>query len=204
MADKFCHGMTITLIRMTWLDSFSYCSLASEDSIPYLADGGYRGWVGGIYLNSQWMVHKGCHINSGSMNSNGVYDIKRLTPTLCSEKCKMDKYFAMKYNWCLCLLSLYNLDEVNSSKCTYKCAGSNHNVCGERSHYTVYQHIIGKSKPKPDVDQRFACSVIMPRNGTFVLKAVDCSLEEYWTACVTNGGKSSQEKLGYILSFLIQ
>ncbi|VDI58637.1 Hypothetical predicted protein [Mytilus galloprovincialis] len=180
------HGMTITPNRMTWLDSFSYCSLASEDSIPYLTAGEYRGWVGGIYLNSQWMFHKGCHSNSGSMNSNGVYDIKRLTPIHCSEKCKMNEYFAMKYNWCLCLHSLYNLEEVDSSKCTYKCAGSNNNVCGERSHFTVYQHFIGKSKPKPDVDQRFACSVIMPRNGTFVLKAVDCSLK-YWTACVIYG-----------------
>lgn len=51
--------MTIPPNRMTWLDSFSYCSLASEDSIPYLNDGVYRGWVGGIYVNSQWMFHKG-------------------------------------------------------------------------------------------------------------------------------------------------
>ncbi|VDI58638.1 Hypothetical predicted protein [Mytilus galloprovincialis] len=43
---------------MTWLESFSYCSLASEDSKPYLADGEYRGWAGGFYSNSQWMVHE--------------------------------------------------------------------------------------------------------------------------------------------------
>lgn len=44
---------------MTWLESFSYCTLLDEDSIQNLRDRHYRGWVGGIYLNSQWMVHKG-------------------------------------------------------------------------------------------------------------------------------------------------
>ncbi|VDI24653.1 Hypothetical predicted protein, partial [Mytilus galloprovincialis] len=93
------HGMTMSFDRMTWLESFSYCDLASEKSIHHLSDGEYRGWVGGIYLNSQWMVHKGCHTNSGSMNSNGVYDIKKLTPPLCSVKCKQNEYFAMKVSY---------------------------------------------------------------------------------------------------------
>ncbi|XP_052070411.1 uncharacterized protein LOC127709102 [Mytilus californianus] len=73
--------------------------------------------------------------------------------------------------------------DVDSSKCTYKCRGSNDVVCGERSHYTVYKHITGKFKPKGDVDSKLACSVVMPRNNKFVLKAVDCSLK-YWTTCV--------------------
>ncbi|CAC5392612.1 unnamed protein product [Mytilus coruscus] len=158
---------------MTWLESFSYCSLASEESIQYLDDGEYKGWVGGIYLNSQWMIHKGCYSNSGAVNSYGVYDMKRLTPALCSEKCKMIRYLALK--------------DVDSSKCTFKCRGSNNDVCGERSHFTVYKHITGKFKPKGDVDQTLACSVVMPRNNKCVLKVVDCSLE-YWTTCVISGG----------------
>ncbi|XP_052070408.1 uncharacterized protein LOC127709100 [Mytilus californianus] len=183
---KAGHYMTISSGRMTWLESFSYCSLASEDSIQYLVDGEYRGWVGGIYLNSQWMIHKGCYSNSGAMINNSVYDIKRLTPTLCSEKCKLIPYFALKYNWCLCLHSLYNLNDADSSKCTYKCPGSNNYVCGERSHFTVYKHITGKLQPKSDVDQNLGCSVIVPRNDTFVLKAVDCH-SNYWTICVIYG-----------------
>ncbi|CAC5384547.1 unnamed protein product [Mytilus coruscus] len=166
------HGMTISPGRMTWLESFSYCRLASEDSKQYLNDGEYKGWGGGIYLNSQWMIHKGCYSNSGAANSNAVYDIKRLTPALCSAKCKMIPYFALK--------------EADSSKCTYKCSGSNNDVCGERSHYTVFQHIIAKLQPKSDVDQHLTCSVIVPRNDTFVLKAVDCFLK-YWTICVIFG-----------------
>lgn len=57
--------MIITQSRMTWLESFSYCSLASDESIRYLSDGEYRGWVGGIYLNSQWMIHKGNNASIG-------------------------------------------------------------------------------------------------------------------------------------------
>ncbi|CAG2250730.1 unnamed protein product [Mytilus edulis] len=173
--------MTMTSNRMTWLESVSYCSLALKNSIHYLADGEYRGWAGGIFLNTQWMFHKGCYSNSGTTNSNSVYDIKMLTPTLCYLI-----ILALQFNWCICLHSLYNLKEADSSKCTYRCLGSNNNVCGERSHYTVFHQIIGKFKPESDGDQQLACSVIVHRNDTFVLKAVDCT-EIYWTACVISG-----------------
>ncbi|VDI78489.1 Hypothetical predicted protein, partial [Mytilus galloprovincialis] len=43
-----------------------------------------------------------------------------------------------------------------------------------------------KFKPKSDVNQKLACSVIVPKNNTFVLKAVECT-DKYWTACVISG-----------------
>lgn len=52
-------GMKISSERMTWLKSISYCTLPDEDSIEHLQYGEYRGWVGGIFSNSQWMIHKG-------------------------------------------------------------------------------------------------------------------------------------------------
>lgn len=66
---------------MTWLDSFSYCSLASEDSLHYLADGIYRGWGGGIYLNSQWMVNKGNNTISrvSKLSSLFLYKLDNIT-----------------------------------------------------------------------------------------------------------------------------
>ncbi|CAC5392613.1 unnamed protein product [Mytilus coruscus] len=37
--------------------------------------------------------------------------------------------------------SLRQLKNVDSSKCTYKCPGSNEDVCGENSHFTVYTQV---------------------------------------------------------------
>ncbi|CAC5367724.1 unnamed protein product [Mytilus coruscus] len=44
----------------------------------------------------------------------------------------------------------------------------------------------GETKPEDDVDQKFTCSVVVPRNDTFVLKPVDCFLK-YWTTCIISG-----------------
>lgn len=47
-----------------------------------------------------------------------------------------------------------------------------------------------------DVNQDLACSVIVPRNDTFVLRAVDCT-DISWTACVIYRGNSYQENLEF-------
>ncbi|CAC5397775.1 unnamed protein product [Mytilus coruscus] len=217
---KTVHGVIVSHNRMTWIESLSYCKLASEDSIHNLYNGEYRGWVGGIYLNSQWMFHKakneslsgdffsqrckrytgvsklekctklrenaGCYSNTGAINANGVFQIENLSPSLCSDKCKTVPYFALKRKWCFCMNSLRQLKNVDSSKCTYKCPGSNEDVCGENSHFTVYTQVTGIEKPKGDVDQKLTCSVVVPRNDTFALKPVDC-FSKHWTACVISG-----------------
>ncbi|XP_063446825.1 uncharacterized protein LOC134726356 [Mytilus trossulus] len=93
---KTDNGMFMTTRRRNWIDSLSYCSLVSENNLHYLYNKEYAGWAGGIYLNTQWMIHHGCYSKSGAMNSNDVHDIKRLSPQLCSEKCKILPYFALK------------------------------------------------------------------------------------------------------------
>ncbi|CAC5392278.1 unnamed protein product [Mytilus coruscus] len=180
------HGMNISTDIMTWLESLSYCRLPSEDTVQYLYGGQYTCWVGGIYLNSQWMIHQGCYSNSGAINSNGVHDIKRLTPPLCSEKCKTFPYFALKLMWCVCLSSLYQLEDAHLSQCTLKCPGSSKYICGERSHFTVYKHATERNKPTSDDDQKLTCSVVVPGNDTFQMKPVDCQ-SKYWTSCKIYG-----------------
>lgn len=43
------------------------------------------------------------------MNSGSVYDIKKLTPAQCSEKCKMNEYFALKVSNEFATLSVINI-----------------------------------------------------------------------------------------------
>lgn len=46
---------------MNWFESFNYCNLSTDKSIKELNTG--NAWVGGFYLHSPWMFHRGRYRN---------------------------------------------------------------------------------------------------------------------------------------------
>ncbi|XP_052070409.1 uncharacterized protein LOC127709101 [Mytilus californianus] len=181
-------GYTIWISQkqMTWVESFNYCKLSTEKDVK-LFNARYTAWGSGVYLNTRWMIHKGCYKSSDAVDSKTVKAIAQNSPSLCSSECEMSLHFALKYNWCLCLTSLNNMVKETSDKCKYTCAGSKDDSCGDRINYSVYSHVTGKSKPLQDGDPKHTCSVVIRKKVGFILKAVDCS-RLYWTACEMQSG----------------
>ncbi|CAC5397774.1 unnamed protein product [Mytilus coruscus] len=171
---------------MTWVESFNYCKLSTEKDVK-LFNARYTAWGSGVYLNTRWMIHKGCYKSSDAVDSKTVKAIANNSLSLCSSQCEMSLQFALKYNWCLCLNSLNNMVKVTSDKCKYTCVGSKDDSCGDRINYSVYSHVTGKSKPLQDDDPKHKCAVVIRKKKGFILKAVDCS-RLYWTACEMQSG----------------
>ncbi|CAG2218024.1 unnamed protein product [Mytilus edulis] len=125
---------------MTWVESFNYCKLSTEKDVM-LFNARYAAWGSGVYLNTKWMIHKGCYKSSDTVDSKNVQAIANNSPSLCSDQCEMSLHFALKFNWCLCLNSIHNMAKMTSDKCKYTCVGSKDDSCGDRIYYSVYSHV---------------------------------------------------------------